>query len=179
MVPQALRSTGRVSVAVLASRVLGLLREIVFAALFGAGAVADAYTVAFRIPNLLRDLLAEGALSSAFVPTFTAVLHDEGEERAHALGNLVLSVLLVLTGALTLAGIVWSEAIVTAIAQGFGGDEYRVALAARLTRVMMPILALVTLGAVWMGMLNARRRFVLSLAASPRPWPAPAPATGS
>ncbi|MEX1367251.1 MAG: lipid II flippase MurJ, partial [Nannocystaceae bacterium] len=63
--PQALASTGRVSVAVLASRVLGLLREIVFAALFGAGAVADAYTVAFRIPNLLRDLLAEGALSSA------------------------------------------------------------------------------------------------------------------
>lgn len=159
--PQALRSTGRVSVAVLASRVLGLLREIVFAALFGAGAVADAYTVAFRIPNLLRDLLAEGALSSAFVPTFTAALHDEGEQRAHALGNLVLSVLLVITGVLTLAGMVWSEEIVSAIAQGFGGDEYRVRLAARLTRVMMPILALVTLGAVWMGMLNARRRFVM------------------
>lgn len=159
--PQALRSTGLVSVAVLASRVLGLAREIVFAALFGAGAVADAFTVAFRIPNLLRDLLAEGALSSAFVPTFTAALHDDGEERAHALGNLVLSVLLVITGGLTLAGVVWSEEIVTAIAQGFGGDEYRVALAARLTRIMMPILALVTLGAVWMGMLNARRRFVM------------------
>ncbi|MCA9704804.1 MAG: murein biosynthesis integral membrane protein MurJ [Myxococcales bacterium] len=159
--PSALRSTGRVSVAVLASRVLGLAREIVFAALFGAGAVADAYTVAFRIPNLLRDLLAEGALSSAFVPTFTAALHDEGESRAHALGNLTLGALLVLTGILTALGLVFSEEIVVAIARGFGGDAGKVALAARLTRVMMPILALVSLGAVWMGMLNARRRFVI------------------
>ncbi len=159
--PQALRSTGRVSVAVLASRVLGLGREILFGALFGAGAVADAYTVAFRIPNMLRDLLAEGALSSAFVPTFTAALQNEGESRAHALGNLTLSALLVLTGVLTLCGMVWSPEIVVFIARGFDDDPAKVALAARLTRVMMPILALVTLGAVWMGMLNARRRFVM------------------
>ncbi|MEM9456001.1 MAG: murein biosynthesis integral membrane protein MurJ [Myxococcota bacterium] len=160
-VPEALRSTGRVSVAVLASRVLGLAREILFASLFGAGAVADAYTVAFRIPNLLRDLLAEGALSSAFVPTFTATLQQDGEDRAHALGNLTLSALLVVTGVLTLVGMWQSEAIVVAISRGFGDDPYRVALAARLTRVMMPILALVSLGAVWMGMLNARRRFMI------------------
>ena len=145
----------------LGSRVLGLVREIVFAALFGAGGVADSYTVAFRIPNLLRDLLAEGALSSAFVPTFTAALHNDGEERANALGNLLLSLLLVLTGTLTLAGIVFSEEIVILMSEGFGGDDDKVALAARLTRVMMPILSLVTLGAVWMGMLNARRRFVM------------------
>jgi len=160
-VPASLRSTGRVSVAVFASRVLGLLREILFAALFGAGAVADAYTVAFRIPNMLRDLLAEGALSSAFVPTFTAALAQEGRDRAHALGNLTLSALLVLTGGLTLLGIVFSEEIVVAIAHGFGGDAEKVALAAHLTRVMMPILALVSLGAVWMGMLNAQRHFVM------------------
>ncbi|MCX4241374.1 murein biosynthesis integral membrane protein MurJ [Paraliomyxa miuraensis] len=161
MVPDALRSTGRVSVAVLASRVLGLGREVVFAALFGVGAVADAYTVAFRIPNLLRDLLAEGALSSAFVPTFTSTLQQEGRDRAHALGNLVLSVLLLVTGLLTLLGIMWSEALVIAMARGFGGDAEKVALAAELTRIMMPILALVSLGAVWMGMLNAQRRFVV------------------
>ncbi len=147
--------------AVLASRVLGLVREISFAALFGAGMVADAYTVAFRIPNLLRDLLAEGALSSAFVPTFTAALHNDGEDRAHRLGNLTLSALLVVTGVLTACGMAWSEEIVVVIARGFDDDPYKVALAARLTRVMMPILALVTLGAVWMGMLNARRRFVM------------------
>jgi putative peptidoglycan lipid II flippase len=161
VVPTPLRSTGRVSVAVLASRVLGLAREIAFAALFGAGAVADAYTVAFRIPNLLRDLLAEGALSSAFVPTFTATLQNEGKARADALGNLVLSVMLVLTGVLTGLGMIFSEALVVLMAQGFGGDAAKVALAAELTRVMMPILALVSLGAVWMGMLNAQRRFVV------------------
>jgi putative peptidoglycan lipid II flippase len=160
-VPDSLRSTGRVSAAVLASRVLGLGREIAFAALFGAGAVADAYTVAFRIPNLLRDLLAEGALSSAFVPTFTAALQNEGKARADALGNLVLSVILLLTGALTLFGMLFSEQLVIAMAQGFAGDDAKVELAARLTRVMMPILALVSLGAVWMGMLNAQRRFVV------------------
>lgn len=161
VVPNTLRSTGRVSAAVLASRVLGLGREVVFAALFGAGAVADAYTVAFRIPNLLRDLLAEGALSSAFVPTFTSVLQQEGQARANALGNLVLGVLLVVTSVLTLAGIAFSEELVVAMARGFGGDAAKVALAARLTRIMMPILALVSLGAVWMGMLNAQRRFVV------------------
>ncbi len=159
--PDALRSTGRVSAAVLGSRVLGLGREVVFAALFGAGAVADAYTVAFRIPNLLRDLLAEGALSSAFVPTFTAALQNEGRERAYALGNLVFSVMLVLTGLLTGLGMIFSEALVIAMTQGFGGDADKVALTVELTRVMMPILALVSLGAVWMGMLNAQRRFVV------------------
>lgn len=161
LVPDSLRSTGFVSAAVLASRVLGLVREVAFAALFGAGAVADAYTVAFRIPNLLRDLLAEGALSSAFVPTFTAALQNDGKARADALGNLVLSVILLLTGALTLLGMAFSEELVVAMARGFAGDAAKVELAARLTRVMMPILALVSLGAVWMGMLNAQRRFVV------------------
>lgn len=160
-VPDSLRSTGRVSIAVLASRVLGLGREVTFAALFGAGAVADAYTVAFRIPNLLRDLLAEGALSSAFVPTFTAALHDDGEARANALGNLVLSAMLVLTGVLTGLGMIFSEQLVVLMAQGFAGDTAKVALATELTRLMMPLLALVSLGAVWMGMLNAQRRFVV------------------
>lgn len=159
--PDSLRSTGFVSAAVLASRVLGLVREIAFAALFGAGAVADAYTVAFRIPNLLRDLLAEGALSSAFVPTFTAALHGDGKARADALADLVMSVILLLTGALTLLGMAFSEELVIAMAQGFAGDAAKVELASRLTRVMMPILALVSLGAVWMGMLNAQRRFVV------------------
>lgn len=145
----------------LGSRVLGLVREIVFAALFGAGMVADAFTVAFRIPNLLRDLLAEGALSSAFVPTFTAALHNDSESRANLLGNLVLSLLLVITGVLTTVGMVWSEQVVLLVASGFEGNPQKLALAAHLTRVMMPILSLVTLGAVWMGMLNARRRFAI------------------
>ena len=154
-----LKASGRLSVAIFASRVLGLLREVMFAALFGAGAIADAYLVAFRIPNLLRDLLAEGALSSAFVPTFTAANHHDGKEAAYRLGNLVLTAILLLTGTLTVLGLLFAEPVVIAISKGFGGDAAKVELAARLTRVMMPILALVSLGAVWMGMLNAQRRF--------------------
>lgn len=155
-----LRATGRLSVAILASRVLGLVREVVFASLIGAGAIADAFHVAFRIPNLLRDLLAEGALSSAFVPTFTASLRGEGPQEAYRLGNLALTAMLMVTGALTAAGILFAEPIVVLISNGFGGDPAKVELAASLTRVMMPILSLVSLGAVWMGMLNAQRRFV-------------------
>ena len=83
------RSAGIVSLAVMGSRVLGLARELIFAAFFGAGFATDAFIVAFRIPNLLRDLFGEGALSSAFVTTFTAKLNNEGEQSAWRLANLV------------------------------------------------------------------------------------------
>ncbi|HET6585769.1 MAG TPA: murein biosynthesis integral membrane protein MurJ, partial [Nannocystaceae bacterium] len=161
MSDDALGSSARVSAAIFGSRVLGLVRESVFAALFGAGAVADAYQVAFRVPNLLRDLFAEGALSSAFVPTFTAALHDDGRARADALANLALAGLLMVTGTITTLAIVFAEPIVLAMTRGFAGDEAKLALAVELTRVMLPILALVSLAAVWMGMLNAQRRFVV------------------
>jgi putative peptidoglycan lipid II flippase len=160
-VPTALASSGRVSAAVFASRILGLVREVFFAALFGAGGVADAFQVAFRIPNLLRDLFAEGALSSAFVPTFTAALHDDGPQRAHDLANLTLTVQLLATGAVTVTGLVFAEPITYWISDGFAGDADKVALAAQLTRILMPFLAIVALAAVWMGMLNARRHFVM------------------
>lgn len=160
-VSEALQSSGKVSVAIFGSRLLGLVREQVFAALFGAGMVADAYFVAFRLPNLLRDLFAEGALAQAFVPTFTSTEHDDGRERAHALANLAASGLVVITGTLSAVGIVFAEPIVVAIADGFSGDAAKVALAARLARVMMPFLCIVSLSAVFMGMLNARRRFVV------------------
>src|SRR4051812_36542933 len=107
-----LRSSASVSAAVLASRVLGVARDALFAAAFGVSSLTDAYVVAFRIPNLLRDLFAEGALSSAFVPTFSEVLTRGGRERAYRLGNLVLSGLLIVTGVLTIAGIVYAEPVV-------------------------------------------------------------------
>lgn len=154
-----LKASGRISVAIFGSRLLGLAREMVFAALFGAGAVADAFLVAFRIPNLLRDLLAEGALSAAFVPTFTATLKQQGEEAAARLGNLMFGGMLVLTGALTGLALVFTEPLV-AVISGFS-DPSKVALAAKLTRVMLPLLCTVSLAAVWMGMLNAQRRFVV------------------
>jgi putative peptidoglycan lipid II flippase len=153
-----LRASGSLSVAVAVSRVLGLVRQALFSRLFGAGALADTYSVAFRIPNLLRDLLAEGALSSAFVPTFTASLVQEDRQRAYDLANLVLAGLLLLTGGLTLLGVIFAEQLVQLITSGWSADK--IAATAELTRVMMPLLALVSIGAVWTGMLNAQRNYL-------------------
>jgi putative peptidoglycan lipid II flippase len=137
------------------SRLLGLVREQLFAFLIGANRFSDAFVVAFRIPNLLRDLFAEGALSSAFVPTFADAHRNAGREAAYRLANAVVAVVLLVVGAVTALGIAFSGAVVAAIAPGV---EER-ALAALLTRVMMPFLLLVSLSAVAMGMLNAQSRF--------------------
>lgn len=155
-----LRSSASVSVAVLSSRVLGVVRDAIFAAVFGVSMLTDAYIIAFRIPNLLRDLFAEGALSSAFVPTFSNVLAKGGQERAFRLGNLTLSALVAVTGTITLIGIFQADGIVSLIAGAPGTEAAKLALTVRLTRIMMPILILVSISAVWMGMLNAQERYL-------------------
>src|SRR6478672_1419240 len=108
------RSAGLMSVATMASRVLGVVREMVLAALFGAGAgpEMDAFNVAFRVPNLLRDLFAEGAMTAAFVPTFTTTLTTQGRESAWRLGNLVINALLVATGVLVALGVLFAGPII-------------------------------------------------------------------
>src|SRR5215475_12870175 len=98
------RSASVVGVATLASRVLGLVRDTVLAAVFGAGNEMDAFVVAFRIPNLVRELFAEGAMSAAFVPTFTKYLTLKGKPAAWGLGNHVLNALLLVTGLLVTIG---------------------------------------------------------------------------
>src|SRR5919107_73466 len=107
------KSAGVVGAATMTSRVLGLVRETVLAAVFGASATPqmDAFNVAFRIPNLLRDLFAEGAMSAAFVPTFTRTLVSKGPEEGWRLGSLVINALLVTTGTLTVLGIVFAPQI--------------------------------------------------------------------
>ena len=137
-----LTASGRVSAAIFGSRLLGLAREVVFAALFGAGAVADAFITAFRIPNLFRDLLAEGALTAAFVPTFTATLKQDGEEAAARLGDLMFGAMVVLTGTMVGAGLFFAEPIV-ALISGIE-DPDKLALTVELTRVMMPLLCTMT-----------------------------------
>src|SRR6059036_1044872 len=107
------RSAGMAGAATLASRVLGLARDQVLAALFGAGNEMDAFIVAFRIPNLVRDLFAEGAMSSAFVPTFTRYLTLHGKRDAWRLGNNVLNALLLVTGVLVVIGMLFAEPLVT------------------------------------------------------------------
>ncbi len=155
-----IRSSANVSLAILTSRILGVARDSLFARIFGVSALTDAYVAAFRIPNLLRDLFAEGALSSAFVPTFSDAMVKGGRERAYHLGNLVLGGLLLVTGALSLAGVLWSEQLISLITRGFGGNAAQVATGGLLARIMMPILTLVSVSAVWMGMLNAQQRYL-------------------
>ena len=143
------------SAATMASRVLGLLREQLFAVLVGANRFSDAFVVAFRIPNLLRDLFAEGALSSAFVPAFADAHRNRGAEAAWRLANTVVALVLVVVGALTVLGALFAGPLVQTIAPGLKEP----ALATVLTRIMMPFLLLVSLSAAAMGMLNAQSRF--------------------
>jgi len=160
------RSAGVVSAAVLLSRLTGLAREIAFARLFGAGIVKDAYDVGFRIPNLTRDLFAEGALSSAFVPTFTRYLAQQGREEAAHLARLVATALMVIVGALCAAGIWFSPAIVSVFADSFHAIPGKFELTVALTRTMFPFLLLVALAAQAMGALNANNIFGIPALAS-------------
>src|SRR5690242_19515550 len=139
-----------ISLATMASRLLGLVREQVFAALLGAGRYTDAFNVAFRISNLLRDLFAEGALSAGFVPTFAAYAGNRGRAEAWRLARIVVGLVLVVVGACALLGIVFAPQVVRFMAPGFAPEQ--VALSAHLARIMMPFLLLVSLAAVAMGM---------------------------
>ena len=155
------RSAGLISVATMASRVLGVAREMVLAALFGAGTEMDAFNVAFRIPNLLRDLFAEGAMTAAFVPTFTRTLTHRGREAAWRLGNLVINALVIATGVLVVLGIVFAYQITHAIAGEYAQVPGKLELTTRLTRIMLPFLATVAVSVAMMGMLNSLRRFFI------------------
>ncbi len=161
------RAAGTVSLAVFASRILGLVREQVFAGLFGAGFAFDAYVVAFRIPNLLRDLFAEGALSSAFVTVFTDYDQRLGPEQTWRLANNVIFCFTLLLSLLVLVGMIFSPKIVGFMAPDFGEVPGKLALTTLMTRIMFPFLVLVSLAALAMGVLNTKGKFfVPSLSSS-------------
>jgi putative peptidoglycan lipid II flippase len=155
------RAAGVISLATLLSRVLGLVREQVFAAFFGAGFAVDAFQVAFRIPNLLRDLFAEGAMSAAFVPTLTRTQQEKGDPAAMRLANLVINFLLVVLSLVCLIGILGAKWIVPFLAPGFGHIPGKLELTTLMTQIMMPFLMLVALAAAVMGVLNTRRIFFI------------------
>ena len=174
------RSAGLIGIATMASRLLGVVREMVLARLFGASATPamDAFNVAFRVPNLVRDLFAEGAMTAAFVPTFTRTLQTRGREAAWRLGNLVINALLVVTGVSSCSASC-SPSRSPAIASGHLDDALRLLgfdaptaaagfarrgkleLTTQLTRIMMPFLTTVAVAVAMMGMLNALHRFFL------------------
>jgi putative peptidoglycan lipid II flippase len=156
------RSAAASAAATMSSRVLGLVREMVLAQYFGATAAMAAYNVAFRIPNLLRDLFAEGAMSAAFVPTFTKYLHASGKDSAWRLANLVINGLAVITGLFVLLGIVFAEPLVRLIADNeYTRDAAQLALTVQLARLMLPTLTFIALAAALMGMLNSLHHFFI------------------
>ncbi len=143
----------------LASRILGLIREILTAAYFGATAQLDAFYVAYTLANLARQLLAEGALSASFVPVFSRTLSANGRKTAHDLARQALTVLTVCTSAVVLLGILGAPLFVKLMAPGFKGETCLTAV--KLTRILFPFLLLVSLAALAMGVLNSLGSFFI------------------
>jgi putative peptidoglycan lipid II flippase len=158
------KAAGIVGLAVMCSRILGLIREQIFAALFGGGRAMDAFTVAFRTPNLLRDLFAEGALSTAFITTFSKTIATDGDGAAWRLANKVATMAAVVLSAICLVGILIAPLLVALFAPGFDADKAH--LTVMLARIMYPFILLVSLAALVMGMLNAKHVFGVPAMAS-------------
>ncbi len=160
------KSAAVVGIAVMCSRVLGLVREQVFAGLFGAGYTYDSFVVAFRIPNLLRDLFGEGALSAAFVTVFSAYDTNRTQEDTWRLASNVLTFILILLSVITLLAIFFAGPLVTLLAPDFSLIAGKVILTKKLTQIMLPFLIFISLSAVVMGILNTKGRFFVPAIAS-------------
>ncbi|OHE18668.1 MAG: murein biosynthesis integral membrane protein MurJ [Syntrophobacterales bacterium GWC2_56_13] len=153
------RAAGIVGIATMLSRIFGFLRDMVVAGFFGAGLTTDAFFVAFRIPNLLRRLLAEGSLTVSFVPVFTEYLRNKTREEALELANITFTALSIILAVVSLSGVLFSPLIVTIMAPGFVKTPVQYELAVFLTRLMFPYIFLISLVALCMGILNSLRHF--------------------
>ncbi|NOY69688.1 MAG: murein biosynthesis integral membrane protein MurJ [Deltaproteobacteria bacterium] len=151
------RAAGVIGIATLASRILGLVRDIVIARFFGAGTVSDAFFVAFRIPNLLRRLFAEGTLSMAFVPVFTDYMAKGGKKEAFKMAGATVRMLSLILVVITLIGITIAPGLIRVIAPGFTGAQFT--LTVTLTRIMFPYIIFICLVALCMGILNVLGHF--------------------
>jgi len=164
--PSTRRAAGIVGLAVIASRLFGLVREQVFAAMFGAGKLLDVYLASFQIPNLLRDAFAEGALSIAFTTMFTTSWDTEGEKPAWELANLILTAMIVLMGVLCVVAIAAAPLLVEVTNFGYHSVPGKFEMTVQLTRILFPFILFVSLAAAVMGMLNARHVFGIPASAS-------------
>ncbi len=153
------KAAGLIGVATLSSRILGFVRDMVLARLFGATPAADAFFVAYRIPNLLRELFAEGSMSAAFIPVFTEYRTLKTKRDAWELASATFTTLLTIVTAVTLLGVAAAPGIVWLLAPGFHGNPDKLALTTLLTRVMFPYLLFISLAALAMGILNSLRAF--------------------
>lgn len=155
------RRVGLFTLGTLISRLLGVVRESVFAYLFGAGLATDAFNVAFRIPNFFRDLFAESALSAAFVPTFVTSIREGDEKKTWRFAANMFNTILLVISILVLLGIIFAPFIVRVVAWGFRPDPEKLTLTITLTRIMFPFLLFVGLAAWAMGILNACGSFFI------------------
>ena len=162
------KAAGVMSAATFISRVLGYARDMIFAFYFGATGVSDTFFAAFRIPNLLRELFAEGSMSAAFIPVLTEYREKKGEEEAGRLVKITFTFILLVVGFVCVLGVIFAPAIVTVIAPGFLNSPEKFSLTVLLTRVMFPFLFFISLAALTMGALNTKKVFFI---------PALAPAT--
>ncbi len=153
------RAAGLMSAATFISRILGFIKDMILAKFFGATATADVFFVAFRIPNLLRELFAEGSMSSAFIPVLTEYQTKHGREEANRLVRAVFIFILIAAGIICTAGIIFAPAIVSVIAPGFLSNPDKFSDAVLLTRIMFPFLLFISLAAITMGALNTRGVF--------------------
>ena len=141
------KSAGIMGLATLCSRILGFIRDIVIARLFGVYVYAQAFVIAFKIPNLFRDFVGEGAANAAFVPVFSEYITKHSKEEFWELANVILNLLLVVLTAITVLGIIFSPLIVRITAPGFISDPYKLATTIKLNRIIFPYILLIGLAA--------------------------------
>ena len=155
------KAAGLMSVATFISRILGYAKDMILAVFFGATGLSDTFFVAFRIPNLLRELFAEGSMSSAVIPVLTEHQTKYGDEEAKRLVRIIFTSITIFVGLICVLGIIFAPAIVTAIAPGFLNMPDKFSLTVLLTRLMFPFLLFISLAAIVMGALNTRRIFFI------------------
>ena len=153
------KAAGMIGVATFSSRILGFIRDMVLARLVGATPAADAFFVAYRIPNLLRELFAEGSMSAAFIPVFTEYHTLKSKRDAWELASAAFTTLLTIVTGVTLIGILGAAGLVWLLAPGFHDDPVRLEMTTVLTRMMFPYLIFISLAALAMGILNSLRAF--------------------
>ncbi|RNC70988.1 MAG: murein biosynthesis integral membrane protein MurJ [Desulfuromonadales bacterium] len=156
---QITRAAGVLGVATMISRIMGMVRDMVVSRLFGAGLATDAFFAAFQIPNMLRRFFAEGALTSAFVPTFSEWYTQKGEKEARDLANVCFTLLTIVMAGVTILGILFSPAIVSFMFPGFKAQPAKLELTVFLNRLMFPYIFFISLVALCMGILNTVRHF--------------------
>ncbi len=153
------KAAGQISIATAGSRILGFIRDILLAKIFGASGSTDAFFIAYRVPNLFRELFAEGSMSAAFIPVFTEALAKEGREDAKRLASAVLAFLISIVSVLCFLGMLFAPSVVSVIAPGFIKSPEKFALTVTLTRIMFPFLFFISIAALAKGVLNSLKSF--------------------